>query len=100
MSRPISNVPLELTEVMVGHVRLVARPGMRLPVKQMDGQLTVHVPELGLHVIARDRKVLTESVELAIARTWRDARLSCIDGDGDECVQRKRERLELWFREF
>ncbi len=57
MSRPISNVPLELSEVMVGHVRLVARPGMRFPVTQADGQLAVNVPELGLHVIARDRKV-------------------------------------------
>ena len=85
MSRPISNVPLELSEVMVGHVRLVARPGMRFPVRQLDGQLTVTVPELGLHVIARDRRALAESVELAVAKAWRDARLACLDDEADEC---------------
>jgi hypothetical protein len=101
MSRPISNVPLELSEVMVGHVRLVARPGTRFPVSQLDGCLTVCVPELGLHVIAKDRRALAESLELAVAKAWRDARLACFeDDDGEACWQRKRARLERWFREF
>ncbi len=100
MSRPISSVPLELSEVMVGHVRLVARPGTRFPVSQMDGQLTVSVPELGLHVIARDRRVLAESVELAVARAWRDAHLGYSDEEPDDCTARKRARLETWFRAY
>ena len=100
MSRPISNVPLELSEVMVGHVRLVAKPGMRIPVSQMEGQLTVSVPELGLHVSARNRRVLAESVELALAKAWRDARLGCLDDDDDDCWRRKRACLERWFREY
>ncbi len=100
MSRPISNVPLDLCEVVVGHVRLVARPGMRLPVSQLDGKLCVSVPELGLHVVARDRQSLTESVELAVARAWRDARLAHLNGDGEECAERQMARLECWFREY
>jgi hypothetical protein len=100
VSRPISNVPLDISEIVVGHVKLVARPGTRFPVSQMDGQLTVSVPELGVHVIARDRRVLTESVELAVARAWRNVRLACFDDETDECAQRMRARLERWFREY
>jgi hypothetical protein len=100
VSRPISNVPLELSEVMVGHVRLVARPGMRFPVCQQDGQLTVTVPELGLHVSARDRRALAESVEIAVARAWRDARLEYLLDDTDECSARQKARLERWFKEY
>jgi hypothetical protein len=100
MSRPISNVPLELSEVMVGHIRLIARPGMRFPVSQMDGNLTVTIPELGLHVIARDRRALAESLEIAVARAWRDARLECLQDEPDGCSARKRARLERWFKEY
>ena len=99
MTRPISNVPLELSEVFVDELRLVARPGTRFPVCQEGGQLVVSVPELGLHVIASDRRTLAASVELAIAHAWNEAKRCCADEDA-ACSARMRARLERWFRPY
>ena len=100
MTRPISNVPLDLFEVVVDDVRLVARPGMRFPVRQLDGQLVVSVPELGLHVVASDRCQLSDSLELAVADAWRDTVQKEFDEQSSGCSAQRRGCLERWFREY
>jgi len=97
---PIDLAPLQMTEINSEGVCLVARPGFELAIQRVgDDLLAASIEGLCITAYGSTRQALADSLELAIAGTWRQYFESDSEGP-DPKINEMRYQLITRFRPY